>query len=734
MKHLFLSLLMLLTTFMSQAQNSNLVGPDEYSILNGDLNHDGQISAVDITLMSEIILKRSNAERIVADTPLEYTEAFTGTVLLQNGEDFNVTIKQLVKPSASYDTDDSFIKKITFRNGSTTDGVEVSASTSECKARAVYDEAMREVTVYVEGDVLEFPMNSTYMFRGLTKVTTIDWNDTDIKCVDTGNVTNMNGMFYGCQSLTTLDVSNFDTGNVTDMTYMFYGCQSLTTLNLSNFKTDNVTDMYGMFAECQSLTTLDLSNFTTSNVTDMSFMFDDCESLTNLNLGYNFVIGSECKTQTMCYHLAWSKPACTITCTTATQAQLRADVTRLNEPKIIWNLLDAVPTGTASLMTGSDFNAAIKGLVTPSASLYTLDETIKAIVFHRGIATDGTLVSNANSECEARAIYDASTQVVSIYANAKVLEFPEDCNNMYFYLKSLSTLDWSEFGEDLSTSKMKSMNRMFAFCDALSNLDFSHFDTSNVTDMCQMFNSCWALDTLDLTAFDTHNVTDMSLMFNYCKGLTSLDVSSFDTGKVTNMASMFSQCFELKALDVSNFDTGNVTDMSSMFEQLRSMTNLDLANFNTSKVTNMGKMFSSCMALSSLNIKNFNTSNVRYMNDMFSTCWALTKLDLSHFNTTNVATMKNMFYNCSKLTSLNLSSFTTTNVSYMQNMFGQCFRMTSLNLGSRFVVVYGNVDKMCEYMSDVSEACVITCTSSTKNGLLSRNTSIKNDYIGWRIL
>ena len=34
---------------------------------------------------------------------------------------------------------------------------------------------------------------------------------------------------------------------------MFFRCESLTNINLSNFNTDNVTNMSDMFYECESL-------------------------------------------------------------------------------------------------------------------------------------------------------------------------------------------------------------------------------------------------------------------------------------------------------------------------------------------------------------------------------------------------------------------------------------------------------------------------------------------------
>ena len=40
-------------------------------------------------------------------------------------------------------------------------------------------------------------------------------------------------MFYNCSKLEKINLSNFDTSSVTDMKEMFYGCESLTSLDLS---------------------------------------------------------------------------------------------------------------------------------------------------------------------------------------------------------------------------------------------------------------------------------------------------------------------------------------------------------------------------------------------------------------------------------------------------------------------------------------------------------------------
>ncbi|MBR3411851.1 MAG: BspA family leucine-rich repeat surface protein [Bacteroidales bacterium] len=113
----------------------------------------------------------------------------------------------------------------------------------------------------------------------------------DISNFNTKNVTGMSAMFLRCSNLTSFDVSNFNTENVTNMSGMFSGCSSLTSLDVSNFNTENVTNMSGMFSGCSSLTSLDVYHFNTEKVTDMGTMFIYCNSLTNLDVS-NFVTGN----------------------------------------------------------------------------------------------------------------------------------------------------------------------------------------------------------------------------------------------------------------------------------------------------------------------------------------------------------------------------------------------------------------------------------------------------------
>ena len=92
------------------------------------------------------------------------------------------------------------------------------------------------------------------------------------------------GMFKGCKSLTSVDLSNFNTTGFTDFADMFAGCESLRDAKLGGVDTSDAKYMDGMFRGCKSLASLDVSGFDTRNAKSMSSMFEGCSSLASLDL------------------------------------------------------------------------------------------------------------------------------------------------------------------------------------------------------------------------------------------------------------------------------------------------------------------------------------------------------------------------------------------------------------------------------------------------------------------
>ena len=281
------------------------------------------------------------------------------------------------------------------------------------------------------------------------------------------------------------------------------------------------------------------------------------------------------------------------------------------------------------------------------------------------------LIINSFENCIREGYYFGNEEDNSKYENEKEIK-----ENIEIKInEKIIPFSYSHYfekeGKYIVTYKFKNYltktNHMFYYCNLLTNLNLSNFNTKNVTNMSYMFNECNSLKTLILLNFNTKSVIDMS--------------------------NMFCECYSLKVLDLSNFNTENVNNMSEMFYGCISLTDLNILNFNTKNVTDMRAMFYDCKSLTNLNISNFNTQSVVFMNCMFYGCNSLKKLNLSNFKTKNVKDMIQMFFNCKSLIDLNLSNFITKNVTNMNLMFDGCNSLKRKNLNtidSKILKVFDN--------------------------------------------
>lgn len=521
------------------------------------------------------------------------------------------------------------------------------------------------------------PQSTAYWFADFEYMT-----QANLDKLDTSNTTNMEGMFYYCRGLKTLDLNKLNTSNVTNMSKLFKGCLNITNLDVSNFDTSNVenmsemfcmfiyeddgtwsfaavtsikgldklntskvTNMYRMFMGCSNLSNIDVSHFDMSCVENISGMFRACYAIRALSIEKWNV--SNCK------DMSYVFDSC------VGLATINIDNWDVSSCENMQNMFFNTPATSYNLSKWDISN--VKNM----RQMFMAAVNCKSITF------------NANAKLEN--IED----MTSTFENCKALttltlpnlentaHLKNTCKTFYDCI-SLVNLDVG----NLETSSISDMSYMFADCSSLTSLNVSKWDTSNVTNMRCLFYNCGNLSTLDVSKWDTGNVTDMSYMFKSCNSITSLDVSHFDTSNVTNMCAMFSGC-KITSINVSNFDTANVTNMFDMFAYCDSLKSLDLSNFNTAKVTIMQGMFYYCSSLTSVDVSNFNTSNVTSMLAMFQGAKSLTSLDLSSFDTSNVITMGNMFIEL-QLTSLDLSSFDTSKVEIMQGMFARSNKLRTI--------------------------------------------------------
>lgn len=472
------------------------------------------------------------------------------------------------------------------------------------------------------------------MFRGCVSLTELDLSGSNAE-----KVKNMRSMFYGCVALSNLNLSGFKTGSLTDMQYLFSSCQSLESLDLSGFNTENVTSMVSMFSQCSSLRSLDLSSFNTSKVIGMNLMFYNCTNLESIDLS-----SFETENLQQMPHMFYS-------CTKLETLDLSSFATpnmtsMLSAFQNCKNLKTIYVTSAFTTDKGTEGSYAFAGcvnlpnynpdktgvemahtgaggyLTAATASWVRWDAPTGTLSFHRGATKPvGDNIYDLDYGDDPNWDTHAAEIKKVVFKAGFRDETHTTCSNWFNGCTNLTSIEGIE---NLNTSNVKNMSGMFALCSNLETLDLSHFNTERVTTMAQMFYGCTKLHKLNISSFNTKNVISMNQMFSNCSSLDSLDLSHFNAEGVNyhGLYAMFSGCSSLKFLDVSNFPANRPKmQLDAMFKGCSSLQTLDLSSFSTGLANSVTDMFDGCSALRTIYVSNlFTFKNGVSSSNMFRNC------------------------------------------------------------------------------------------------------------------
>ena len=579
-----------------------------------------------------------------------------------------VTVTPVFRERTAYVAYDSATKTLAFRYDAHKADAEKSweltaltgepAWSGENVTRVVINEAFADVK----------PESTAYWFYDLKDVTEIE----GLQYLDTSAVTDMQNMFYGCGSLTTLDLSGFDTSNVTGMNEMFCYCDDLTSLDVGSFNTSKVTDMTCMFENCRSVTTLDISDFDTSKVTDTTRMFFGCVDLETLDM-------SGC--------------------------DLRAAV-RMSD--MFYNCRNLTTLDLTGVKTQNAANMA--SMFDRCESLTSLDLS--------GFETDNAIYMSG--------MFYGCKRLTDLDLRSFNTSNVTDMSAMFQNCSSLVTIN---AGDGWNTSSVTNSRQMFYGCLSLTGGLGTTYDL-NCTDKTYArvdggadskgyltgtyYTVTWKND--DGSVIDTtvvlsgtvpsHEALARRIDSEYIYTFTGWDPEPVPATADAEYTAVFSQkpknyIFENGVLTLLNGNfsaaekwgddvvSSQVTsvaansgvrltgDCKALFQGFINCTTIDLSNADTSGVTDMSYMFASCTSLVSVDLSGFGTANVVNMSDMFNTCTALEQLDLGSFNTSEVVNMNGMFYYCTSVQTIKVGNgWNTDKVVMSEAMFNNCSSLT----------------------------------------------------------
>lgn len=505
--------------------------------------------------------------------------------------------------------------------------------------------------------------NMFEMFVGSTNLRTINLPKGFIG----SNVTDLNGMFRGCASLTELDLSGSNAEKVKDMGNMFNGCVALSNLNLSGFKTGSLTDMRYLFSLCQSLESLDLSGFNTENVSSMVSMFSHCSSLRNLDLSsFNT---SKVIDMNLMFYMCTNLESIDLSSFDTENLQQMARMFYSCTKLETLDLSSFATPNMTSMLCAFQYCKNLKTIYVTSA--FTTDKVTEGPYAFAGCVNlpnynpDKTGVEMAHTGAGGYLTaataswvrWDAPTGTLSFHRGAT-----KPVGDNILDLGYGNYPNWDTHAAEIKKVVFKAgfrdethttCSKWFSGCTNLTSIEgIENLNTSNVKYMNEMFGQCSNLETLDLSHFNTEKVGNMSNMFNGCTKLRDLNISSFNTENVTNMYGMFYGCSSLETLDLSHFNTRYVRKdgMNYMFNGCSSLSSLDVSNFITDKNSmHLDGLFQGCSSLQTLDLSSFDTRGAGSVNYLFDGCSALQTIYVSDLFKIYGVTSSNMFRDCHSL-------------------------------------------------------------------------------------
>ena len=372
--------------------------------------------------------------------------------------------------------------------------VEDEPQPSAASAFAVFSADDASLTLYKRADA---PVEGTaFLGKEATRVytgiensrSTQPWNDVadriaSVSVADAGVAPkSLYAWFFGCSSLTNVDLRGLDASGATTMAFMFSRASAVQSLDLSMLDTSSCTDFSDVFQDCTSLKEINMTGWDTSKGTTFAQMLFNCKSLEHVDLS-PLDTSSATTFRQMLY-----------ACSSLKEIDLSGFKTA--RAKSFASMLNGCASLARVDVTGFDLSSA---------------EDLSMFFF------------NCKSLAETDLATTGMSKVKTLYG-------------AFGGCSSLRSVDVSA----LDVASVTNFAYCFSNCGKLERLDLSGWDASSARDLNHFLSGCASLTEVDLSGLHTENVTDFSYFLYGCKSLKELDFTGISTASATSGYGMFS--------------------------------------------------------------------------------------------------------------------------------------------------------------------------------------------------
>ena len=390
--------------------------------------------------------------------------------------------------------------------------IEQSFKDCKCTTFAHWFRDLNKVTTILNATNLDTSevTDMQYMFFNCSSLTELDLSE-----FNTEKVTNLAYTFYNCSSLTELDLSNFNTDVLIGegLIWTFAGLQKVPELDVRGFNTSDITTLEGTFYNCSALTSLEpLSSWTISDkLTSLQSTFSNCRLISSLEPIKDWNVSNVTTMSNTFYNCSSIETLAPLANWTITNGELNLASTFYNVNKISslepikdWNV------GNVTTMQSTFNNCSSIETLAPLANWTITNGELKNLAY---------TFYNVNKISSLEPIKDWNVSNVTtlqntFYGNSSLisLEPIKDWNvgnvtTLQSTFESCSSLTNLDGIKSWDISKVTKLINTFKNCTGLKTALLNEWNTALVDDMTGTFCSCSSLNSLDLRNWDTRKVT-----------------------------------------------------------------------------------------------------------------------------------------------------------------------------------------------------------------------------------
>jgi surface protein len=417
------------------------------------------------------------------------------------------------------------------------------------------------------------------------------------------------------------DLSNWTFPNVTRLVSVFDGISGVMAFNnnsIANWNVSNITTLQNCFRNCRNMN-VDLSSWNTTSLTSLSQTFFEADAF-----NFNSIVNWDIVDVSSFLNFMLGVPNLTTGTYDAILVSWEAQLQAAYPGGVGYTPTISISFNTSQYTLGGEVEAARTSLINTFGWTITDGGGVAEVPFIMNVqSNNGTFSYVVKTNPSYTYDYNISTSDGQTFSNLtgdQEIFFPN--NNAYYDLEITGKFPALYTNNNVLSSRIieikqwgsqvwRSFDSAFYGCSLLSTVSATDSPNTNLVDsMYRTFYNCGPMVGIDFSTWNTSNVTTFAETFRTTQGTGwHSQVVNWNTSKAISMFRMFANVAYNQ--DLSNWDVSSVTNFGQMFSN-NNVIDQSFAAWDIGQATLVSTAFSNFISTGTLSRANYDATLISW--------------------------------------------------------------------------------------------------------------------------